>query len=1238
YEIEEYIAPVNVLICSKCCSIGHFRRRCTEQDETCKSCGQSFKDLKMHHCSSIIKCKHCNGDHLSNSMKCPAVKTFRADLTKKLMNINNNVTSNSSSIAADIANNNKSQHIKNDFPRAAAPWAPSSNPMDLKLNTLISGLSQVNETLSKLCVTNQGFQQFMIEKNENDKRINNEIDDLKSINNKMDQDVMVLNEKVNDLDKLMKSNDGIFKQFLFPMLDDILKFIDTKNVGRGGKTVDPDLKSKIDRFRNQMSDAMDETGCIDLYDYRQMFCDFKMFQQSGENSNGGILILVRNGIMVKRVECKLPNVCVIDVELEEDLRIIGVYAPDSRSWSWEDLSPFVNDKSVVYGDFNVDLEQDGVIADNFLDWADSLFLSPFVPDDPTSLRSDRKIDYAFSNINGIDIQTHKMKTTSDHSPVISVLPMKCKKQVNGKSIHWKVYSLFTEYTFQFWEKCWCFENVDVSYNDYIQFLSLLTARCTVIFPLSKYRIAIPPYIRCSMSYVRALSFRQKRTKSLDLKREVCYLRKIIKNELKFFLSSQLSYALQLRHTRSPISVSFWSKAKRFIKPTSSSLNGFIVSSGAIVNDSIGMCDIAADFYEDFFRRSDNIVRPHPYVDAPLLDFDNKDDPIPEVSLDELLQEVDSLKKKKSLDAHGLSNYMFNFLHSSHWSFLLHLYNLSFSSAILPVAWKDTRILLLAKKDSICSPALTRPISLLDCFQKVGEKLFLSRFRDVLYRRGLLPNNQSGFREGFSSPTVTLFVDFKSAFDMLWHEGCVGKFRKMGIPPSFTNWIRAWLENRRGFIEINSVKSRWFGIEKGGPQGSSLTPTVFISYHADMPAFLSWSSSHLFADDLAAVVAGQIGLKFSIQCIDIEKRLKLFCDQLEYYCILTLQPINYTKTEALWSTRAPFSPQFDIILGGHTIKWTKEFKYLGYYITPRHLWHSIMNNSRVIPYNNKTDFQKLILDDVVMHNATQIIKYSTYNKVTILPPLFHQIWVKVTGKTGFPLSEINSCKVLHSGMTTELIGDKMHNVHWQYKLWNNTDLEELFMFNSTGNKPIIFSTSSDNNNSPAQYLKQFIIKHLRTFHNASEKDKNFYGTINISEKQKYTKLANIIYKKFQLKQSIQSLSSQNSINKRLLLMLTDLFRIFVLFIFGGIYADADTYCMKSFYPLLSIPPYLYVINKSTSINKIHDDAGEVFTNFAAYESENQRGKLIGYSILGSIPNSEILFRLDTYTNVAKDIDQ
>jgi len=489
-----------------------------------------------------------------------------------------------------------------------------------------------------------------------------------------------------------------------------------------------------------------ETGKIDLSFYNQSFLNFKLFFQSGENRNGGVLVLVRNEIQVKRVDCSIPNVCIVDVNLEDDVRIMGVYAPDSRSWNWQNLSTFVSDNCVIFGDFNVDLEQDGNKAESLLDWADSLNLSPFVPDCPTSLRSDRTIDYALSNIDNIEIQKFNTNTTSDHYPVLSILRMKCKQRINGKSIHWKVFNLFTEYTFSYWEKSWCFQNFDVAYDDYIKFLHYLIARCTVSFPLNKYRLAVPPYLRCFMSYVRALSFRQSRTNDNDLKKQVYYLRKQIKYELKLFVSSKLTLALQMRHTSSPISVSFWSKIKRFIKPSSSSLNGFISSSGAIVKNSSEMCDLAANFYEDFFLKSENIVRPHPYVDAPWIDFDNKDDPIPVVSIDELLQTINDIKKKKSVDAHGLNSYMFNFLHSSHWSFLLNLYNLSFSSFFLPISWKDTRIVLLAKNDSVCIPAQTRPISLLDCFQKIGGKLFLVRFRDVLYRRGLLPDNQSGFRE------------------------------------------------------------------------------------------------------------------------------------------------------------------------------------------------------------------------------------------------------------------------------------------------------------------------------------------------------------------------------------------------------------------------------------------------------------------------------------------------------------
>ena len=251
------------------------------------------------------------------------------------------------------------------------------------------------------------------------------------------------------------------------------------------------------------------------------------------------------------------------------------------------------------------------------------------------------------------------------------------------------------------------------------------------------------------------------------------------------------------------------------------------------------------------------------------------------------------------------------------------------------------------------------------FQKIGEKLFLTRFRRVLDGRGLLPNNQSGFREKFriqsrlllfledlssvlanSSPTATIFVDFRSAFDMLWHEGCLGKLAQMGIPRAYREWIKAWLEDRRGFIEIKGAKSRWFNIDIGGPQGGVLSPTLFISYHADMPEFLSWCTFHFFADDLAAIVTGQIGMKFCNQSLDLEKRLGSFLEQLEAYAILTLQPLNLSKTLRMWSARAVGSAPFKLVSGSMSLDWVSEFKYLGYWVCPKLGWGVMIRRTKL----------------------------------------------------------------------------------------------------------------------------------------------------------------------------------------------------------------------------------------------------------------------------------------------------
>ncbi len=51
-----------------------------------------------------------------------------------------------------------------------------------------------------------------------------------------------------------------------------------------------------------------------------------------------------------------------------------------------------------------------------------------------------------------------------------------------------------------------------------------------------------------------------------------------------------------------------------------------------------MCDVAADFYESFFKKSD-IIKPHPYTDSPLVDFDNSNELIPDITIDELIYTV-----------------------------------------------------------------------------------------------------------------------------------------------------------------------------------------------------------------------------------------------------------------------------------------------------------------------------------------------------------------------------------------------------------------------------------------------------------------------------------------------------------------------------------------------------------------------------------------------------------------------
>ena len=70
--------------------------------------------------------------------------------------------------------------------------------------------------------------------------------------------------------------------------------------------------------------------------------------------------------------------------------------------------------------------------------------------------------------------------------------------------------------------------------------------------------------------------------------------------------------------------------KRHLRSVSTPLRGFSQPNGETITDPQQMADIAAEYYEALFV-APIVTRPHPYVDAPYVYWDNHSDPIPKVT-------------------------------------------------------------------------------------------------------------------------------------------------------------------------------------------------------------------------------------------------------------------------------------------------------------------------------------------------------------------------------------------------------------------------------------------------------------------------------------------------------------------------------------------------------------------------------------------------------------------------------
>ena len=98
-------------------------------------------------------------------------------------------------------------------------------------------------------------------------------------------------------------------------------------------------------------------------------------------------------------------------------------------------------------------------------------------------------------------------------------------------------------------------------------------------------------------------------------------------------------------------------------------------------------------------------------------------------------------------------------------------------------------------------------------------------------------------------TMTAFFDYNKAYDTVWRDGLIYKMIRLKLPSRFIRYVRHFLSGRWTTVSINNISSKPFLLRNGLPQGSSISPLLFLIFINDIDVVLDMQSmASLFADD------------------------------------------------------------------------------------------------------------------------------------------------------------------------------------------------------------------------------------------------------------------------------------------------------------------------------------------------------------------------------------------------------
>jgi len=183
--------------------------------------------------------------------------------------------------------------------------------------------------------------------------------------------------------------------------------------------------------------------------------------------------------------------------------------------------------------------------------------------------------------------------------------------------------------------------------------------------------------------------------------------------------------------------------------------------------------------------------------------------------EEVQEAIRGLKASEAQGQNGIPNRTLKHLPQGAVSLLVQIFKVILLTHHFPTVWKQAQVISILKpgKDPPL-PSSYRPISLLDTIGKLFENILLARILHAASERGLMRDEQFGFRPRHSTSlqlarlceritkifgekklTVAVFLDVAKAFDTAWIDGLLYKLTLLNLPPHIVHTISLYLRDR-----------------------------------------------------------------------------------------------------------------------------------------------------------------------------------------------------------------------------------------------------------------------------------------------------------------------------------------------------------------------------------------------------------------------------------------------------------